>query len=146
MNYEQLKTLSAPEFRRLTGVDSKLFKEMTRVLQEDEDRCRLLGGIKDRRYNAADRLLMMLEYWREYRTYFHIAKSRGLSESQTWKIIRRCEDALLACGKFKLPGKKALLKSDMDYEIILVDVTESPVERPKKSKNAAIPERKSGTH
>lgn len=145
MHYEQLKDLSAPEFRRLTGVETELFEEMTAILQEDEDRRRLLGGVKGRRYSAADRLLMMLEYWREYRTYFHIAKSRGLSESQTWKIIRRCEDVLLACGKFKLPGKKALLKSDMDYEIVLIDATESPVERPKKNKNAATPARKRGT-
>jgi len=26
-----------------------------------------------------------------------------------------------------------LLKSDMDYEVILIDATESPIERPKKS-------------
>ena len=145
MYYEQLKTLSVPEFRRLTGVSPELFKEMTAVVQEDEDRRRLPGGVKNRRYSAADRLLMMLEYWREYRTCFHIAKSRDLSESQTWKIIRRCEDVLLACGKFKLPGKKMLLKSDTNYEIVLIDATESPVERPKKSKNAVIPARKNAT-
>lgn len=146
MHYEQLKDLSAQEFRRLTGVKPKLFEEMTNILQGDEDHRRLRGGIKTRRYSAADRLLMMLEYWREYRTYFHIAKSRGLSESQTWKIIRRCEDILAGCGKFKLPGKKALLRSDVDYEIVLVDATETPVERPKKSKSATIQVRKSGTH
>ena len=45
-----------------------------------------------------------------------------------------------------LPGRKALLKSDMEYEVILVDATESPIERPKKSKHDTIPGRKSGTH
>jgi hypothetical protein len=31
-----------------------------------------------------------------------------------------------------LPGKKALLKRDVEYEVILIDASESPVERPKK--------------
>ena len=56
------------------------------------------------------------------------------------------EDTLIQEGTFSLPGRKAPLKSDMEYEVILVDATESPIERPKKSKNDTIPERKSGTH
>jgi hypothetical protein len=31
-----------------------------------------------------------------------------------------------------LPGNKALQKSDTDYELILIDATETPIERPKK--------------
>jgi len=146
MHYEDIKPLSASKFRRLTGVTPELFKEMVLILQEDEDRRRLRGGTKARRYSVADCLLMMLEYWREYRTYFHIAQSRGLSESQTWKIIRRCEDVLASSGRFKLPGRKALLQSDTDYEIVLMDATESRIERPKKNKNDAIPARKNITH
>ena len=33
---------------------------------------------------------------------------------------------------FALPGRKALLKSDMEYEVVLVDASETPIERPKK--------------
>jgi hypothetical protein len=32
-----------------------------------------------------DQLLMMFEYWREYRTYFHIAQAYGLSESAAYR-------------------------------------------------------------
>ncbi len=46
---------------------------------------------------------------------------------------------------FPLPGRKALLKSDMEYEVVLVDATESPIERPKKSKDTTTVERKRGT-
>ena len=49
-------------------------------------------------------------------------------------------------GTFSLPGRKVLLKSDMEYEVILVDATESPIERPQKSKSDMILERKNGTH
>jgi len=54
------------------------------------------------------------------------------------------EDALVKCGKFSLPGKKALLE-DMEIEVVLVDVLESPIERPKKNKNNGTPEKRSGT-
>ena len=36
------------------------------------------------------------------------------------------------------------MKRDTEYEVILVDATESPIERPQKSKNDTIPARKSG--
>jgi hypothetical protein len=48
-------------------------------------------------------------------------------------------------GEFALPGRKALLKSDMDYEVILVDATESPIERPKKSKKGTTREKRNDT-
>ena len=55
------------------------------------------------------------------------------------------EDALLRSGMFTLPGKKALTKSDIKFEAVVVDATECPVERPKKSKNTPTAARKSGT-
>ena len=48
--------------------------------------------------------------------------------------INQVEDALMRSGEFKLPGKKALKPSDTLIEVILVDVGEQPIERPKKSK------------
>ena len=145
MHYERIEELSPEQFRRLTGVKPEVFKEMAEALRADDGLRRLRGGSKEQRYTAEDRLLMMLEYWREYRTYFHISQSRDLSESQVWKIVRRCEDVLAASGKFRLPGRKALRQSDMQYEVILIDATESPVERPKKSSAAGTQARKSGT-
>ncbi|OEY86661.1 transposase [Wolbachia pipientis] len=32
-----------------------------------------------------------------------------------------------------MPGRKALLKSDMEYEVVLGDVKETPIQRPKKT-------------
>ena len=90
-------------------------------------------------------LLMTLEYLREYRTYFHVSQSYGLSEGYTYKTIKWVEDTLIKSKVFSLPGRKALLKSDVEYEIILVDATESPVERPKKNKGVTTLERKSDT-
>lgn len=81
-----------------------------------------------------DQLLMTLEYWREYRTYFHIEQSWGVNESTADRIIRKTEDALVRARAFTLPGKKKLQKSDCQIEVVVVDVTETPIERPKKTK------------
>jgi hypothetical protein len=34
--------------------------------------------------------------------------------------------------RFALPGRKALLGSKTEYEVILIDASEFPIERPKK--------------
>ena len=79
-----------------------------------------------------DRLLMALEYIREYRTYFHVVSSYGISESSCYRNVKWVEDTLIKHKDFSLPGRKALLKSDVDYEVMLIDASESPCERPKK--------------
>jgi hypothetical protein len=103
-----------------------------------------LGGPKPK-LCLEDMLLACLEYIREYRTYAHVAASYGMSESQIFRIIRWVEDTLVKDGAFSLPGRKALLKSDMEYEVVLIDATESPVERPKKSKKYTTRVKRSGT-
>ena len=50
-------------------------------------------------------------------------------------------DTLIKDGTFSLPGKKALVEDD-SIEVILVDVTECPIERPKKNKENGIPEKR----
>ena len=87
-------------------------------------------------------LLMTLEYLREYRTYLHIATSYGLAESNTFETIRWVENTLIKSKEFKLPGKKVLLKSENEFEIILIDATESPIERPKKNNAHSILEKR----
>ncbi|PPE04010.1 hypothetical protein HCUR_00545 [Holospora curviuscula] len=42
---------------------------------------------------------------------------------------------------FALPGKKALLKRDMNDEGVLIDATEPPIKRPKKDKSILLREK-----
>jgi hypothetical protein len=129
--YESIKTLHPRHFRRLTGVKCKTFENMIGVLEKAKNSRYRKAGRKGS-LSIENKLLMALEYLREYRTYFHLGKSYGLSESACYRSCRWVEDTLIKSGEFALPGKKALLKSDMEYEVILVDASESPVERPKK--------------
>ena len=77
-----------------------------------------------------------------YRTYFHIGKSWGIEESTAFRIIRKIENVLIKSGKFSLPGKKKLQQSDYGLQVVVVDVTESQIERPKKNKNITIVEKR----
>lgn len=129
--YEELKQLSPQQFRRLTGVKQETFSEMINILLAVQNGRYRKAGRKSG-LSIEDKLLMALEYLREYRTYFHLGRSYGLSESACYRACRWVEDALIKSGTFSLPGKKALLKSDVEYELILVDASETPIERPKK--------------
>jgi transposase len=134
MKYEQIKQLEAEKFRRLTGVKKETFDKMVSILVEAEIKKKAKGGRKSK-LSIEDRLLMALEYIREYRTYFHVSQSYGVGESTSYDTIKWIEDTLIKHPDFALPGRKALLKSDMEYEIILIDATETPIERPKKKKS-----------
>jgi hypothetical protein len=144
MRYDTVKKLSGEDFRRLTGVMPKTFGAMLGVLLLAEEKKHEQGGC-EAKLPLEDRLLMALEYWREYRTYFHVSHSYGVSESSCWKTIRWIEDVLIKSKRFRLPGKKVLLKSDVEFSVVLVDATETPCERPQKNNGGFIPGRKSAT-
>ncbi len=135
MKYDQIKELDDERFRRLTGVKRSTFEMMLNILKEADKLKKVRGGRKNK-LSIEEQLLITLEYIREYRTYFHISQSYNTSESAAYKTIKWVEDTLIKHPDFALPGRKALLKSDVEYDIILIDATETPIERPKKDKNA----------
>jgi hypothetical protein len=130
MRYETIKHLKDTDFKRLTGVQRETFEKMLVVVEKG-----LRNFGRPTKMSRADQLLMTLMYWREYRTEFHIAQSYDVSEATVCRTIRKVENALVRSGKFRLPGKKALQASDTVFEVVLVDVSEQPVERPKKAKS-----------
>jgi hypothetical protein len=129
MRYETIEHLKDSEFKRLTGVQRETFAEMLAVIEKG-----LRNFGRPPKLSRADQLLMTLMYWREYRTEFHIAQSYDVCEATVCRTIRKVEDALVRSKKFRLPGKKVLQASDTVFEVVLVDVSEQPVERPKKAK------------
>ena len=93
-----------------------------------------------------DQLLLTLEYWREYRTYFHIGQSWGVDESTAYRIIRQVEDNRIKSGAIALPGKKQLKNPNYQAQVVVIDVTESPIERPKKTRSGSTAVKRNGTH
>ena len=145
MKYENIKEYDEKQFRRITGVKRATFNKMIEILKKSYAEKHRRRGRKPK-LSIENQLLAALEYWREYRTYAHIAASYGIAESNIYRSIKWIEDVLIKDGTFSLPGKKELLKSDAEYEIILIDATETPIERPQKNKEATIPEKRKDIH
>ena len=97
--YENLENIRDEQFRRLTGIKRQTFNRMLEILREALRKKMALGG-RHPKLSVADMLLLALEYLREYRTYFHIAKSYGVSESTAYKTSRWVEDILICRHTF----------------------------------------------
>lgn len=127
MRYEQAKNLPTQEFKRLFGVQRHTFDQMVEVMRQQHNQLKKKSGSP--KLSLEDQVLVGLQYWREYRTYFHISGDWGVSESTVVRIVHNVETTLIRSGKFRLPGKKSLLMGQVP-ETVVVDVTESPIERP----------------
>jgi hypothetical protein len=136
MKYEQTKHLKPAEFKRFWGVKLETFQQMVEIVGQHSQQKKKAG--RPGKISLEDQVLMTLEYWREYRTYFHIGQSWGVTESTACRIIRKIEKVLSEARVFTLPGKKYLYQSDSSLNTVVIDVTESPIERPKKNKSTSI--------
>lgn len=114
------------------------------ILNEAEVKKKYYGGAPNK-LSLEDIILMTLEYWREYRTYFHIGLTYGISEANCYRNIRWIEDTLIKHPKFQLLREKKLLKDNFKDKTIMIDATESSIQRPKKTKKILL-SKKEKTH
>lgn len=131
MRYHELEHLSNPEFKRLCGVSQNTFSEMVEVLRPVLERRGHRGG--QAKLSVEDQLLVTLDYWREYRSQFHIGVSWSIHETTVGRIVRKVEDLLVKCGKFRLPSQRQLYQPGWKWKVLMVDVSEIEIERPKKT-------------
>lgn len=127
--YERLQKLNADEFKRAMGVQIKTFKLMLKLLKEAQKEKMHRGG-RPCLLSIEDQLIMSLKYLRDYPTFFQLGFEFGVSETSAWRACVWVEDVLIKSKAFSLPGRSKLLNSN--EENILIDVTESVIERPKK--------------
>lgn len=128
MNYQTAQSLCDSDFKRLTGVHKQTFALMLKAWEEYD-----VSQSNAGRPPALDRpnqLLVALQYWREYRTYFHISQDWDISEATVCRIVQRVEVALMNSGEFRIPGKKRLVNGEEPPDMVIIDVTETPIERP----------------
>lgn len=129
--FRSLAAFSNPAFKRLTGVSRSTFYTMNDVVSIALRERQRKGGPRFQ-LSAEDMILLTLTYWREYRTYFHIALDYGISESQCFRLVKLVEDALIKDKRFHLKEKDELLRQKEAGKYTIVDVSESPMERPQK--------------
>ncbi|BBI17210.1 ISRin1, transposase orfA [Neochlamydia sp. S13] len=96
--YEELKVLSAEQFRRLTGVKRETFERMVEVLVEAQNRRYRRAGRRGG-LSIQDKLLMALEYLREYRIYFHF------SFQCFQDVVERSQDCIFSQTERTPPGE-----------------------------------------
>jgi hypothetical protein len=130
MNYKTAQSQTPAQFKRRFGVQPKTFKRMVKAVKVQKPKQSFPG--RPSALTVEEQILVTLEYWREYRTYFHIATDWGISESTVCRIVHRVEHRLMASGQFRLPGKKHLVRGFGRPDVVVMDVTETPIERPKR--------------
>ena len=135
MRFTEIHHFKKEKFRRLAGVKKTTFNKMVEILTK-VDELKMAKGGRPSKLSIQDKLLMMLEYWRENRTFLQLGSTYGLSESNASNNVKWAEDTLVESGLFSLPGKKALRKKAMKHEILLIDATEVSIRRPKNKKNS----------
>ena len=128
--YDSLIVLSHSKFKRCTGLTKHVFELMCILVKDHAKKHKVKVG-RPSKLIIEDQILMLLEYYREYRTFYHIGLSYGLAESNAHRIIIKIENILMKSGYFRLDGKK-VLASNQKIKEILIDVTETPAQRPKK--------------
>jgi len=141
--YEKATGLSDDDFKQIIGVAKETFDAMADVLDRAYAQKHKRRG-RHAKLPIKDQLFMSLKYWRQYVTQKELAYEFEVGEATAHDVIVWVEDTLVRSGKFSLPGKKALLE-DNEIEITLVDVTESPIERPKKNSAGGTRAKRSGT-
>lgn len=138
--YEKSHKLSDSEFKRLIGVQRDTFEEMLQILRKAYAYIHQSRGRKSKLL-IEEMLFVTLKYLRQYPTMKELAFEYNVAESTiTW-----VEDILIRSRKFTLPSRKALVQSNSSIDYVLVDVTESPIERPKKNKRTTTQARKNIT-
>ena len=143
-NRKRIKELDATQYMQIFGVTKKVFFQMYIVLKREYHKLHSRGG-KPPTLSVLDKLVITLMYWREYRTYRHIAWDYGVGKSAIGKTVLWVENTLVKSGIFALPSKRVMQKADTDIEVVLIDVTEQPVERPKRGRKSGIQARKNAT-
>ena len=128
--WEHIQTLPPTEFRRLTGVKFDTFNLMVKVVNAHELTKKKSG--KPHTLIPENRILLCLEYLRDYPTFLRLSVNWGVHESTAKRIQNRVEDILIAHPSFHVVGKRALL-TNPNLEVVALDASERPVERPKKS-------------
>ena len=145
--WEHVQALPAHQFRRLTSVKPATFTLMVEVVNTAERNKKKSG--KPHKLSSEDRVLLALEYQRihrflylrDYPTYLRLSVNWGVLESTAKRIQNRPENLLMNDPRFHVLGKKRLLELD----VVVVDASERPVEKPKKNNVSFTAARKSST-
>jgi len=143
--YEKIEKLTDSEFKLITGVTRETFNEMCEVLITRHLEEHFKGGRYG--FDIYLRLTLALEYWREYRTFRHMANDHQIPKSTINHMILWVEEALSDSEKFSIKDLKERFKpgEESDIKVVIIDVEEQPVERPQEDQEVSYSGKKKRT-
>ena len=143
--YAKTARLDDKDFKEIIGVKRSTFDVMVIILKNAcAAKPKSWRGGRKKILSIEEQLMLTLKYHRFYITQKALAFEFEVGETTVSDTIKWVENTLVKDGTFSLPGKKALLEDD-SLEVVLVDVTECPIERPKKSSESTIPAKRKDT-
>lgn len=136
---------SPDAFRQLTGITPAAFRDLLAQLQpryqraEDRrkdrpNRRRKPGAGRKHALPLADRLLMLLIYYRTYVTHAFLGFLFGIDDSAVCRNINPLQPLL--AGIFRIPERRVRLDRE-DLRELFFDATERPTRRPKRGQRAS---------
>ena len=143
-NEEKVEKMRENEYQKIFGVKKATFDAMLKILEEKYQERHKKGG-KPPTLSVLDKLIIMLQYYREYRSMQHIAFDYGVSKSTICDSIAWAEQTLIKSGMFRLPSKRKLIQPNCDLEVVVIDATECEIERPEKNRKSITQEKRKGT-
>ena len=147
-NEERIKNTPIGRYKEIFGVEKHIFDRMLKILSavyafNEMERTSKAG--RKPKLTVLDCLVITLMYWREYRTFRHIAYDYDVGKSSIGRAIVWVEDALIASGVFNLKSKRELRENLSKIKVVVIDVTEQEIERPKRGRKNGIQARKNDT-
>jgi len=136
-NEKRIKELPDNKYQALFGVHKVTFDAMLAILESAYKEMHKQGGAPSR-LSVADKLIVTLGYYHDYRTMENIAFDYDVSKSRISDAVKWVENTLIQEGTFSLPSKREFAKSDTQIVIAIVDATEQETERPQKNSENGI--------
>jgi hypothetical protein len=144
-NEDRISKMSAGKYKEIFGVEKHVFDRLLRLLDVADTFQRKSTAGRKSRLSVLDKLVITLMYWREYRTYRHIAFDYDVGKTQIGDAVLWVENTIIASGLCNLKSARELRDNPSKIKIVIVDVTEQEIERPKRGRRSGTPARKSDT-
>lgn len=129
--YGKALKLNSENFKLLIGVKKETFQRMVTCLKTAYQEQHRKGG-RPRLLSMEEQLILTLRYLRYYPTQRLLAFDFGIGVTTVSETITWVEDTLGSSGLFDLDNLEA------PSAAVAIDVTESPIQRPKKTKAGII--------
>jgi hypothetical protein len=142
-NNERIDRMASNKYKEIFGVEKQIFDRLLRLLEIADTFGRKNNAGRKAQLSVLDKLVITLQYWREYRTYRHIAFDYGVGKSTIGEAIIWVENTIIASGYCNLKSSRELRDNPEKIKVAIVDVTEQEIERPKRGRKNGIPARKS---